>query len=229
MRSRGSLNAAPAPGSIVLGVSPKADPFREVAPGGVARMIDVPRPLADRASEELIDLLGQAASVGPDAEDLAAHISELGPRVATAVKALAEVLNQEHFDVDVAWMEPDQPTHRASLSAGTSGWLSDFVAGRALDGVEAELVGTVRTVSDIAKWSIETSEGRKYVDASSLDPEAVRATHVGELIRLLVFVRVTQKSDGTTSETYEALELLNPAAARDDEASPRDDPWGPPF
>jgi hypothetical protein len=204
-----SLNAAPGPGSIVLAVSPKQNPFVEIAPGGEMPLLDAPRPIADRASEELIELLSQACQVGPDGDELAAHFGELGPRAATAIKALADALNEDHFDVDVSWQEPSQPTRRASMPSGTAGWLSDFVAGRALDGVEKELSGTVRTVSDIAKWSIETAEGRIHVDASSLDADSVRATHVGEEIRLWVLLRVTQRPDGSTHETYEALDVLN--------------------
>lgn len=204
-----SLNAAPGPGSIVLALSPKQDPFVEIAPAGEVPLVDVPRPVADRASEELISLLSQASRADTDGDDLAAHFGELGPRAATAIKALADALSEDHFDVDVSWKEPRQPTHRAAMSSGTAGWLSGFVAGRALDGVEQEISGTVRTVSDIAKWSVETAEGRIHVDASSLDAASVRATHVGEEIRLLVLVRVTQRPDGSTHETYEALDVLD--------------------
>lgn len=92
-------------------------------------------------------------------------------------------------------MEPGQPIRRAVLSSGVSGWRGELVAGQAPDGTEVDLVGTVHTASDIAKWIIETADGRRQVEASSLDPEAVRATHLGQRIRLRVVMRVTEHLD----------------------------------
>lgn len=41
---------------------PKTDPLSEVAPEGMTPIIDAPRPLAGRASEQLIELLSTAAT-----------------------------------------------------------------------------------------------------------------------------------------------------------------------
>jgi hypothetical protein len=210
LRTQLTLNAAPGPGSIVLALAPKSDPFRETAPGGARQMFDAPRPLADRSAETLIELLAKAAGTGPDGDDLGAVLKALGPRVATSVRTLADVLDRAHFDVDITWSEPDQPTRRVEMSAGTSGWLRDFVSGRALDGVEEELAGTVRTVSDIAKWSIETPEGDLVpVNASSLAPEVTQSTRVGQFIRMIVFLRMTERPDGTNSATRDVVSILS--------------------
>jgi hypothetical protein len=203
------LNAAPSPGSVVLDVSPTADPTIEAYPGGQVTFFDAPRPLADRAAETLIGLLGHAATVGPDADEFGLEILRLGPRVASHLKRLADVLDKAHFDLDVSWAEPSRPTRRAALSAGAAGWLRDFVQGRALDGQEAEMSGIVRTVSDIAKWSIETPEGLRSVDARALDTEVIQDTRVGQYVRLVALVRVTERPDGSTSTTYDALEILS--------------------
>ena len=80
--------------------------------------------------------------------------------------------------------------------------------GRALDGQEEELAGIVRTVSDISKWQIETPDGLRSVDASSLDQEILEQTRVHQEIRLLVLVRVTERPDGSSSTTYDALDVL---------------------
>jgi hypothetical protein len=207
-RTQLSLNTAPSPGSIVLDLSPRTNPTVEAYPGGERPFFGAERPLADRSAEALIDLLQQASAAGPDADELGRSLLRLGPRVASHVRRLADVLDKAHFDIDVAWMEPQHPTKRAAIPAGTAGWLRDFVAGRHLDGREAEMVGTVRTVSDIAKWSIETTEGMRQVDASALDADVIRQTHVGQAIRLVVLVRVTERPDGTSSTTYDALDVL---------------------
>ncbi len=207
-RTRLTLTAAPATGSIQLDLAPEANPLRETSEDGQMVAYDTPRPLADLASETLIALLDQASNTGPDADELGDAIRQLGPRVASHVRRLADVLEKAHFDLDVVWAEPNAATRRATLTAGTAGWLREFVTGRALDGQEQELTGIVRTVSDLTKWQIETPDGLRSVDASSLEPEIIEQTHVKQEIRLLVLVRVTERPDGTTSTTYDALDVL---------------------
>lgn len=207
-RTRLTLTAAPSTGSIQLDLAPEANPLRETSKDGQMVVYDTPRPIADLASETLIALLDQAARTGPDGDDLGDVIRRLGPRVASHVRRLADVLDKAHFDLDVTWSEPNVPTRRATLSAGSAGWLREFVDGRALDGQEEELAGIVRTVSDISKWQIETPDGLRSVDASSLDQEILEQTRVHQEIRLLVLVRVTERPDGSSSTTYDALDVL---------------------
>lgn len=203
------LSAAPAPGSIVLDLSPRADPFVEVAPEGQPSMLDQPRPLADRAAETLINLLSEAAAAGPDAAQLGDHIRELGARVASNVRVLAATLNDGNFDLDATWFEPGQPTARASVSSGVAGWLAQFVEGQALDSYEDELAGIVHTLSDVTKWLIETADGRRTIDVDELPPEDITKPRLGQTVRLRVRVHPTERPDGTTSETLTALELLD--------------------
>lgn len=205
LRTQLLLNTSPGPGSVVLSLSPQSDPFAEVAPSG-QRQMEAPRPLADLASERLIDLLSQAQHADIEANSLGASLRDLGPRVSSTVRALASALDSAHFDVDATWAEPQQDTRRASLSAGTAGWLRDFVSGRALDTYEDELLGTVRTVSDVSKWVIEAAdEELRTVDASELDAGTVR---VGETVRLRVIVKTVERPDGSSRVTMTAAEIL---------------------
>jgi len=201
------LRAAPVPGSVILELTPKSNPLVEVAPEGMRPIFDPPRPLSDLATGTLIELLQGAVNPGPDASELGAQIRQLGARVASTVKVLASTLDDSHFDLDAVWMEPGQPTARVSLSAGTAGWLAAYVTGEALDSYEDELSGVVHTVSDVAKWLIETSEGRRSVDASELPPEDIGLPRVGQTIRLRVRVQSTERPDGSSSVTLTALEL----------------------
>lgn len=205
------LAASPAPGSVILNLTPRSDPFAEVAPEGQRAMVDVERPLADRANETLIGLLSEAASAGPDADALAEHMRELGARVASNVKELARSLNAANFDLDASWLEPGQPTARATVSSGIAGWLAQFVDGQALDSYEDDLVGVAHTLSDVARWRIDTEDGTRYVDVSELPPEAFEVPRLRETVRLRVRVQPTERPDGTSSDTYTALELLDPA------------------
>lgn len=204
------LATTPAPGSVILNLTPRSDPFAEVAPGGQRSLIETEseRALADRANEALIGLLSEAASAGPDAEDLAEHLRELGARVASNVKELAKSLNAANFDLDATWLEPGHPTARATVSASRAGWLAGFVDGQALDSYEDELIGAAHTLSDGARWRVDTEDGPKYVDVSSLPPEAFEVPHLRQTIRLRVLVQPTVRPDGTSTETYTAIELF---------------------
>lgn len=209
-RTQMLLNASPAPGSVVLRLVPKAAPMLETYPTGRRSLFgDDPRPLADRASEGLLRLLQHASQPAlNDLEQLSAEFEELGPRVATSVKMLAETLVRTQVDIDAEWTEPKEPTVRASVPVSSAGWISEFVAGRELDAEDLEIVGVVRTVSDIAKWAVEGQEGLEQVDASGLPAGDIRTTNVGDQIRLLVRVRVTERPDGTVKRVLTARELI---------------------
>lgn len=157
----------------------------------------------------MIELLSEAVGAGPDAAALAEHMRELGARVATNVKELARALHGANFDLDAAWLEPGHPTARASVSAGVAGWLADFVDGQALDSFEDDLVGVAHTLSDVARWRVDTEDGPKYVDVSELPPEAFEVPRLRQTIRLRVLVQPTARPDGTSTETYTAIELLD--------------------
>ncbi|WP_345271741.1 hypothetical protein [Nocardioides nanhaiensis] len=210
IRTQLSLQAGFAPGSVLLDVVPKNPPMEEVAPEGERRMFDEPRPLADRASDTLLQLLSVAAADDFQAgERLRTELAELGPRVASSLRNLADVLHKAHFDVEASWEEPGAATHRTRVTAGQSGWLTDFVRGQDLDAYETEIAGTVRTVSDMAKWAIETPEGMEHVSAAQLPPKEVRSTLVGQAITLAVQVRVTERPDGSTWRNLTALRVLS--------------------
>lgn len=192
------LVASPGPGSVVLALSPKSDPFGRRADEERPFFL-MERPLADRASEELINLLAAASSAGPADDELSNLFRYLGPRVGTSVKALANALDRGHFDFEVSWEEPERPTRRAAVPAGTSGWLRDFVSGRELDSGEDTIEGTIRTVSDFSKWAVDTGAGIRSVDASALPVEVIRAVRVGDNVRIHVRVDVTERPDGATT------------------------------
>lgn len=208
-RTQLMLDASPVPGSLVLNVQPKMSPISESYPAGEQSLFeDDPRPLADRASETLLQLLQHASQPSLDELDnLTAEFRSLGPRVATSVKMLADAIVKAHVDMYVEWREPLAATVRASLSATSAGWVSEFVGGRDLDAEDFLLRGTVRTVSDIAKWSVETPSGLEQVDAGQLPADFVRSTNVGDSVELLVRVRQTQRPDGTVRRALTAREL----------------------
>lgn len=95
------LSASPSPGSVILHVRPKTDPFAEVAPTGDVPMIDQPRPLADRASEAVIEVLAEAVSAGTESLDrLTAVMQDLGPRVGSSLVSFADALDKSDITLD---------------------------------------------------------------------------------------------------------------------------------
>lgn len=204
------LNAAPLPGSLVLHLEPKSEALAETEPGGNRPMVDPTRPLADRASEQLIGLLGSLATASvDDLDSIAGQMRSSGPRVASAVRTLAQAVHSAGVSFDASWEEPHHPTARLSLTPQQAKWVKEFVDGRDLDADEAEFEGTARTVSDAERWLIETPEGSVKVDANVLTVEQVRSVRPGDVVRLRVRVRVRQQPDGTTHTMREALDVLS--------------------
>lgn len=204
------LTSAPGQGSVVLHVSPRSNPLGETEPGGVRPLVDHVRPLADRSSDALIALL---ASVGDtaihDADDLSARIREFGPRVASAVHALAKSLSDARVALDVAWREPDAPTRRASLTEFDARWLQRFIEARELTTEIEPFGGIAATVSDRERWLIETREGVEKVVATQLGIEDTRRVRTGDYVLLRVLTKTTTQPDGTVTVRREALELLD--------------------
>jgi hypothetical protein len=207
-----ALSAAPGSGSIVLQVEPQADPMDEVEPHGNISLGDPPRPLADRASEELIALLSQAGRAEQALSDeLVASLRALGPRVGSALAALTQTIHRSGITVDASWAEPGVPTVKASINPSTAKWLRDFVAGRGLDAEEQTLIGTLRTVSDRERWLVELPNGEtERMSANQLPPEEVTKWHVGALVNLRVRVALREQPDGTVRRTHTIL-ALSPA------------------
>lgn len=201
------LTASPSPGSVILHLQPKTDPFVEVAPDGEMPLLDVDRPLADRASEALIEFLAGAVSAGPAAfEDLSTSMKEMGPRVGSSLLTFAAALTKSNITLDAAWREPEQPTRRAQITPSDAKWLGDFVAGRDLDAEVLDMVGVLRTVSDAQQWLVEVDSKPLSMDASELAPTQISQFRVADRVNLKVRIALREQPDGRTSATHKILE-----------------------
>lgn len=218
------LNASPSPGSVVLNIMPKSNPLPEVEPGGEARMFDIPRPLADRASEQLIELLGTVAHASLDSLDgLSVTMMELGPRVGGSLSALGAALEKANITLDAIWREPDHPTVRAEVTPSEARWIQDFVAGRDLDAEEEKLIGTLVTISNAERWLVEIDEKRRHMDATEVTPEMAGSLHVGQLVELLVRTAFREQPDGVTRKSHRILSV-RPTDGQASENAPRPSP-----
>lgn len=202
------LSASPLPGSVVLHLEPKSSPLPEVEPNGDVPMVERSRPLADRASEQLIGLLRRAGTGSLDeVDDLSADLRTLGPRVGGALSGLAQVLDRSNITLDASWAEPEVATVRASVTPSAAKWISQFVAGRGLDAEVQYIRGVLRTVSDRERWLVEVGEDDLRMDASELDPSVASAWHVQAEVILTVRVVQTVRPDGTVRTSRTILDV----------------------
>ncbi|WP_217616254.1 hypothetical protein [Cellulomonas sp. GbtcB1] len=210
-RTRLALTGAPQPGSLVLHLEPAADPLAEVEPHGQRPMFDVSRPLADMASEMLLNVLAEVPRAGiSDLDPLSESLRELGPRAAASLHDLATTLHAADVDLDASWTEPSAGTRRANLSVSGARWLAKFIEGRDLASEEEPLTGIAETVSNRERWLIATADGGiERIVASSLDLTDVRRVRPGDFVTLLVRSSRKAQPDGTIVTRREALQLLS--------------------
>ncbi|RZS89887.1 hypothetical protein EV189_1664 [Motilibacter rhizosphaerae] len=208
------LQAAPAPGSVVLHIAPKAIALDEVEPAGALQLYERPRPLADRASEVLISLLRRIVDVAPsDIEPVTEELTELGPRVGSSLSSLALALDRTNLTLDAAWREPERATVRATVTPSGAKWMREFIAGRGLDAEQLRVRGNLRTISDRERWLVEVGDRALRMDASELTPAAVAEWRVGDLVDLLVRVSQVERPDGAVRRDYAILGLSSPDGA----------------
>lgn len=203
------LSAAPQPGSIVLTVEPQVLARQEIEPNGAASLFESPRPLADRASERLIEVLAalRVSDLGT-AEAIADALTELGPRVGSAITNLADVIQQSNFTVDVSWTEPGHNQVLAHVTPTEATWVKDFIAGRGLDAEERVLDGYLRTVSDRDRWLVESTDGAvERMDPSELAESDISLWRVGDAVHLTVRVALREQPDGVTRRSTTILHV----------------------
>jgi hypothetical protein len=202
------LSTAPTPGSIVLHLEPKSEALDEVEPHGMA-MIEPPRPLADRASSQLISLLGDMEVVeSRRVESLAASLRDLGPRVGSTLSQLAQAIHRSDITLDASWVEPGISPMKATIGPHTAKWIRTFVAGRGLDAEEQYLTGTLRTISDRERWLVELDNGEtERMAASELSESEVAKWRVGTTVQLRVRVTLREQPDGTARRASTILQV----------------------
>jgi hypothetical protein len=207
-RTRLSLTASPLPGSILLHVTPEQDPLIESEPGGDRAMANVPRPLADRASERLISLLtrvghGEAA----DLDEITTELRSLGPRVGSAVAQFAREVDKGDLIIDATWQEPEASLVATTIDVPAARFISNFIEGQELDGVEELFDGVLATVSVSEQWLVVLEDETVHMDASGLASDIPALWRVGQMVHLRVHVTVREQPDGTTRRKFRILDV----------------------
>lgn len=206
------LVAAPGAGSVVLKVEARQEPLNEMHGKGNNSLFASRRPLIDRSSEVLLDLLELSSQIENETarEELRGTLVELGPRVAGSVLLLSKSLNHSNIDLDANWEEPDMSSRRSSISSEQSAGLARFIEGSKLDAVTETIRGISVTVSTSERWLIQDGGIQYRVKPGRLGTEARESVTPNMFIELLVSKRSVVRADGTFKDQYEAIELLTP-------------------
>lgn len=207
-RSRLSLRASPAPGSIILGLVPEIESSGRPGDGRPEEnLFETPEPLADKSVEAIIKLLMVAKLDNPVNEELADVLAFWGPRAASALASLAAVLEADFVDIDFHWDKPEQPRRRVTFSSSDSRRLRQFVARRRLDEADIPLTGLLRTVSDRRSLELQVGDEIYYLSRGDVDHERLAALRVGDEVTVLVSEKVEYKVGGGETRSYTLLSV----------------------
>jgi cold shock CspA family protein len=188
-------------------------------------MFQAERPLADRASEDLITLCKSLAGGGLDqADELTVALRQLGPRVGSAVKALAETVSAGPLHLEASWAEPGHPSVVADWSTEDARWVARFIEGNDLDAEIYVLSGTAVTVSDRERWLIdEDGGGPVFVQIGELTAEDARRARPTDRVSLEVEATSRVTPTGEVHTTRKARRLLSAGPATEEGAGAHPD------
>lgn len=208
------LTASPSPGSVVFHVEPKQPPLLEVEPHGQTTLAEeiAARPLADRAVEALVELLATATTgTAAMVEAISGQLSDLGPRVGSAVDGLARAIEATNVTLDASWREPAAPTRRAVITPSEAKFIADVVEGRGLNATVETMTGTLGTISDRQKWVLHLGEETIRLDIAELPAEELTKWKVHDLVEVDVRVALHERPDGRMVRHHTLL-CIRPAS-----------------
>jgi hypothetical protein len=159
------LTAAPAPGSIILTLTPAHSPKVEVGDPGLLDELETPDQMLDTA----IEVFAAGNDIGPAPEQSAFvhQLGDMGPRTASAVRDLAKTLERAAFEVDIDWKQPSL-TRRVSVTAQHMAYIVEHAN---LDERTVLIVGEYLTVSAVSAWVIQQDDGDAVtVKLGRIDP-----------------------------------------------------------
>lgn len=206
LRTQLVVTASPLPGSVVLQVAPKQSPLEEVEPHGQTTTEELAqRPLADRASERLVEFLAVSADPNAgDGDEIARQLRALGPRVSGAVSALAQAIDKTNVTLEVSWREPARRPRRVQVNPSNAKFIAEVVEGRGLDAEPVTLTGELKTISSLQRWAIETDAELVQFDASELPSGELHRWNVDDRVEVSATVALRERGDGRVDRKYTA-------------------------
>lgn len=206
-RTEMSLIASPMPGSVVIQVAPSLARVDDLYPEGpglfdVEAEVDA-RPLADQAFTEFSTLIGELREDDPDESQFVDHLTDLGPRVATAMKSFYESVDKGALDLEFEWTEPNRQAETANVSYSRAERAAKVIASANIENEEITIEGVLLTVTQSSKdkLRIVQDDGKEVVvTIGDISPAATYPLHTGERVRIFAERRVSHRPGGRRSE-----------------------------
>lgn len=208
-RTRLVLSASPARGSVVFLVEPKQPPMAEAEPEGNQALTPemAKRPLADLASEALVELLAATHDTPDHTDALVTRLRDLGPRVGSAVGGLARAIEESDITLDVTWREPMRPTRRAVVKPYEAKYLAEVVEGRGLNATEETLTGQLATISNRQQWALQVADKTLFLDMGELAGDELTKWNVDDLVEVTALITTQERPDGRVSRRYTMMSI----------------------
>jgi len=209
------LTAAPAPGSILLTLTPALAPTDETGPAGMLDEFETDDQMLDTAVAAAIDVFSAGNDIGPvpDKSSFVHQLGDMGPRTASAVRDFAKTLERAAFDIDIDWKQPSRTTRRVRVTARAARHMAYVVEHANLDEQPVVIVGEYLTVSAVSAWVIQQDDGDAVtVKLGRIDPSQTRGLAVGERIRVQAIMKTETTAGGNTKTTYTAQSFERLAA-----------------
>ena len=209
-----SMVASPLPGSVIIQIEPTMDPVDDLYPEGEA-LFDVEdigaRPLADMAINEFMSLIRDMDEKEADNSEFVDHLTDLGPRVASSIKAFYESVDKGSIDVEIKWRDQRKQENIVTNVSHTYAHHAVNVINDA--NIENEIIqirGTLKTVtySHKDKLRIETEDGsEKTISIGSIDPAVLLKLTPGEHVCIETEQRISHKPGGGQNEKLIGLSV----------------------
>lgn len=204
------------PGSVVIQVAPSLARMDDLYPEGLGLFdaeeeLDA-KPLADQAFIEFSTLISELREDDPDNSQFVDHLTDLGPRVATAMKSFCESIDKGVLDLELEWTESSRKAKTASISHSHAERAARLIASANIENEEVTIEGVLLTVTQSTKDKLRILEDdgqEAVVTIGDIPPAATYPLHTGERVRIRAEKRVSRKLGGTRSEKLvgKAVEL----------------------
>lgn len=194
-RTELSLVASPLPGSVMLEVAPTKPRLEDLYPYGnalfdVEEVIDA-KPLADSAFEELSSLISDLTTDQPDQDKFVNHLAELGPRVASNVRALCDAVDRGAIDVDFEWRSPSGDRKKVIVDHTLAKFVSTIIKSTEIDIENVEIEGVLVTITTSNKDHLriredldDGSSNEVTLPIGEIPPEQLYGLQTGDRVRI---------------------------------------------
>lgn len=202
-RTEMSMIASPMPGSVVIQIAPSLARTADLYPNGPS-LFDIEeetgaRPLADQAFTEFSALVNELSVDAPDENDLVDHLTDLGPRVATAMKTFCETIDKGVFDIELEWEEPNRSPSSTAISHSHAKRAAAIIATAKIENEEVTLEGALLTITQSIKDKLRLladDNTEIVISIGDISPAAIYPLRTGDRVRVLAERRISTKPGG---------------------------------